>query len=232
VFICIYGASGNFAKRRVLGNMLMWWMLVPLILLVIFSISRMDYGGILDEFKNMEVSTIVLEKSGNVFGTAWKIVAVMSSFELVLFSFARSRRRQGVDLIRVAVWLIVSVILAYIYVLGMLGSRYVESGSRLSLGNKMDYVLALSWLIGAFFVISSYMFYTKEMIFAISEGCKSLLYGLIFAGTLFFVCCFHYDVLRAFMINWLVYFDVALSLLLPGILIMITGLHSRNKCGR
>jgi hypothetical protein len=52
---------------------------------------------------------------------------------------------------------------------------------------------------------------------------RILVYGLIFTGTLFFVCCFHYDAVRPAMINWLVYFDVALSLLLPAVLIIGRG---------
>jgi hypothetical protein len=228
ILICMYGASGSFANRRVQGNILIWWMLTPLILLAVFSLSRMDYGGIAGEFRIMDISLA----DGNVFRTAWRILAVMSSFELVLFSFGRTRkneRRQGMDIIRVAVWLGVSVVLAYVYVLGMLGSRYVESGIRISFGNKLDYVLALAWLIGGFFVISSYIFYVKEMLRTLMDDenyvnnqpnvqsiySRSLMYGLIFAVTLFFVCCFHYDSVRQYMISWLIYADVVLSLLLP-----------------
>jgi hypothetical protein len=256
VLICIYGASGSFVKRRVLGSVLIYWMITPLILLGIFSISRMDYGNMAEQFgtlvanagKNLPLNL----PEENVFGTAWKMVVVMSSFELALFSFARTgknERRQGVDLIRVSVWIIVSVLLAYVYVLGMLGNKYVESGNSISFGNKADYVLALSWLIGAFFVISSYIFYVKEMMLAFTDdviyakeadvgaarkgrseigsqgerqatGFRILMYALIFTGTLLFVCCFHYDVVRVFMINWLVYGDVPLSLLMPAALII------------
>lgn len=239
--ICIYGASGTYTKRTTLGNLLIWWMLVPLILLAVFSISRMDYGNIGGEFQKLvsvmfenDAADTGSPEDGNVFSTAWMIVAVMSSFELVLFSFARtkkSEKRSGMDIIRVAVWMIVSILLSYVYVLGMFGSRYVRFTTRLSLGNRMDYVLAISWLIGAFFVASSYIFYAKEMLmtFAIDEiyvkekgeeHFKILIYGLLFAGVLFFVCCLHYDITRTYVVNWLVYGDTALSLLLPGVVVI------------
>jgi hypothetical protein len=91
--------------------------------------------------------------------------------------------------------------------------------------------LAISWLIGAFFVASSYIFYAKEMLmtFAIDEiyvkekgeeHFKILIYGLLFAGVLFFVCCLHYDITRTYVVNWLVYADTALSLLLPGVVVI------------
>jgi hypothetical protein len=277
VLICMYGAKGSFTKRRVLGNLLIYWMLIPLILLGVFSISRMDYGNVAREFGGITeyIDVSVLQRNGgamsaknfedvDVFGTAWKIVAVMSSLELVLFSFARTgknERRQGADLIRVAAWLIVSVLLAYVYTVGMLGSGYVKSSLRVSFGEKIDYVLALSWLIGAFYVISSYVFYAKEMLLVFADDeiyvkeCKVgaggeqrgrswigiegqvtyfrfLMYGLIFTGTLFFVCCFHYDVVRPFLINALLYVDVPLSLIMPFILICIVRKKSSQHSGR
>jgi hypothetical protein len=277
VLICMYGAKGSFTKRRVLGNLLIYWMLIPLILLGVFSISRMDYGNVAREFGGITeyIDVSVLQRNGgamsaknfedvDVFGTAWKIVAVMSSLELVLFSFARTgknERRQGADLIRVAAWLIVSVLLAYVYTVGMLGSGYVKSSLRVSFGEKLDYVLALSWLIGAFYVISSYVFYAKEMMLVFADDeiyvkeCKVgaggeqrgrswigiegqvtyfrfLMYGLIFTGTLFFVCCFHYDVVRPFLINVLLYVDVPLSLIMPFALICIVRKKSSQHSGR
>jgi Na+/alanine symporter len=168
----------------------------------------------------------------------------MSSLELVLFSFARTgrnERRQETDLIRVAAWLIVSVLLAYVYAAGMLGSSYVKAGLRVSFGERIDYVLALAWLIGAFYVISSYIFYAKEMmlVFAddelyVEKGAyfRVLMYGLVFTGTLFFVCCFHYDVVRPFLVNALLYADVPLSLAMPLILICIVRKKSSQRTGR
>jgi hypothetical protein len=232
-------------------------MLIPLILLGVFSISRMDYGNVAREFGGITeyIDVSVLQRNGgamsaknfedvDVFGTAWKIVAVMSSLELVLFSFARTgknERRQGADLIRVAAWLIVSVLLAYVYTVGMLGSGYVKSSLRVSFGEKLDYVLALSWLIGAFYVISSYVFYAKEMMLVFSDDeiyvekkayFRVLMYGLIFTGTLFFVCCFHYDVVRPYLINVLLYVDVPLSLIMPFILMCIVRKKSSQHAGR
>jgi hypothetical protein len=198
-----------------MGNVLIYWMVVPIVLLVVYSISRMDYAGITE-------GLVLGNYNEGVFGTAWILVAVMSTFELLLFSFARSRRTESrhiSDLVRVAVWVVVSVLLAYVYILGMLGNRCVASGNRISLGNKLDYVFIMCWLIGAFFVISSYIFYAKEVMNTLVNDRTITMYALIFAGVLFFVSCFNYEAVRIMMINWLVYGDVLLSLGLPAFVI-------------
>lgn len=228
ILLAVYGAAGSYSKKAVLGNFLMYWMVVPLILILVLSISRMDYGDIAYIFSQFSISM------DEVFGGAWTILALLSTLELILYSMGRTTKRQtgiswGQGYVRLVVWIVIAVTLSYVYMLGMLGRRYMTSESlRISFGTVIDYGLFLAWFIGAFYVAASYIFYAREFVIRLREpdsegatGGKAWLINLLmFAGVLLFVYAFDYGVIRPYLLYYMVYGDVALTLLMPGYLIV------------
>lgn len=237
--ICVYGALGDYNKRRNLANILLWWMLVPIIFLVVFSISRMNYTDIAAAFSSMPFGD-------DVFKGAWIILAVMSTFELMIFPLSRPGKRgavwfECVDYLKLVLWVFITVVIAYLYVLGMVGRDYMvkAEGFRISFGTAIDYALAGAWLIGAFYVASSYIFYAKEFLMEIADSSEDtgnrmgrgyiLIVALLLAGVIFFVCCIDYDRTGSYIMRYLIYADTVVSMIVPAVIIFGNKILSGGK---
>lgn len=77
--ITLYGASKSMEGRGRMFEFLFGWMVVPLILIVVFSVSNIDIGAI------MQGITSQSEVSG-VFKGAYAILLALSPLELQLYS--------------------------------------------------------------------------------------------------------------------------------------------------
>ncbi len=164
--ICGYGASRDIEKRGRLIELLFWWMIVPLILVAVFSVSNVDWR--LNGIKgNVDYKGILMG--------GYEMLIVMSSVETMLFTLTKVKKTGWSGYLKTIIWVLVALLFSYIFVQGVIGERwagdssmsvlYVMEAARFPGGiERMDYAVVAFLLIGVFAVISGYMFYAKEFL--------------------------------------------------------------------
>lgn len=164
--ICGYGASRDIEKRGRLIELLFWWMIVPLILVAVFSVSNVNW-----QIKGI-TGSVDYEK---IFMGGYQMLIVMSSLETMLFTLTKVKKGGWSNYLKTIIWILVSVLFSYIFVQGVIGEKwakkssmsvlYVMEAARFPGGiERMDYAVVAFLLIGIFSVVSGYMFYAKEFL--------------------------------------------------------------------
>ncbi len=170
--VCGMSLNGETEKRGRLLELLFLWLILPLILFAVFSISGIDVGG-------MTVNT-----PANTSHSAFKIirgsafvVLTFTTCELLTFYYPRIKEHAGIITVKIYTWIIISVVMSYLLVMGILGPGWVatnpfasffvmESGTgRTGAINRMDYLILSFFIIGLFAVISGYLYRSKSLIF-------------------------------------------------------------------
>lgn len=237
--ISVYGAGGDFKKRCTLAKVLYYWILVPLILTLVLSISRISYGEIARMFSEFEVGYEY------VFEGSLMILAVMGNFELLLFSMGRKRAKKEMpnfytEFLRIISWIFIAVVIAYLYVIGMVGRDYISFASfdNMSFGLTIDYAIVMSLVVGTFFQSSSYVFYAREFLGQIIE--KENEYGdekgkmtwltrlLSLSFLVMVVCLLDFDVTRPHILRYLICGDVFLGAITPGAILLLDKVRGRQ----
>lgn len=234
--ICGYGASRDIEKRGRLIELLFWWMIVPLIVTAVFSISNIDWGGLPDKLKGLD-HTGGEGSIGGAFKAGWLILLVMSSVELMMFTLSRQKENNWKNALKTIIWILVSVLFAYIFIIGILGGLWAGSSSTAALNvmeasafpggtvERMDYPVLAFWIIGVFAVVSGYMFYAKEFAGKLFKVESSGRYWWIILGIIILVVLEAWGWSIGFwadlMVRYLVWFDLAVSLLLPLLVIIV-----------
>lgn len=164
--ICGYGASRDIEKRGRLIELLFWWMIVPLILVAVFSVSNVDW-----QIKGMTGTT---DYRAILMG-GYQMLIVMSSVETMLFTLTKVKKPDWSGYLKTIIWILVALLFSYIFVQGIIGEKwagdssmsvlYAMEAARFPGGiERMDYAVVAFLLIGVFAVISGYMFYAKEFL--------------------------------------------------------------------
>lgn len=229
VLICGYGSARDIEKRGRLLEFLFWWMIVPLIFVVVFSITNIQWDVF--SIPKMDISVIT---SGNLWAGSYGVLIVLSSVELMIMTIYRERKHQWKNSLNIFIWIVIAIILAYIYVVGILGEGWVRNGQGSALNvmqassfangtiERLDYPIFAFWIIGVFATASGFMFYAKEFAGSMLRLERAKSYKWVTAATtlLVLITMILYNVswFREFVVVYILWADIAISILVPFIL--------------
>ena len=247
VLICGYGASRDIEKRGRLIELLFWWMIVPLILVAVFAISNVDWNSLPEQLFGVGYADSDSEITDILKG-GYFILVIMSSVELMMFTFSHQKENNWQNALKIIIWILIAVVFAYIFIVGILGGLWVKSSSTAALNvmeasafpggtiERMDYPVLAFWIIGIFAVISGYMFYAKEFAGELVRAEKGKTYMWIMLAIIVLVIlevlAWNYKISGDIMFKYIILFDIAISLIVPLIvLIAKKGNVSSRKIG-
>lgn len=242
--ICGYGASRNMEKRGRLLELLFWWMIVPLILVAVFSVSNMDWTGLIEELRLAGME----HREGGLYSLFWGgylILLILSTSELMLFTLANQVKNHWENALKILIWILIAVVFAYMFIIGILGNDWVGSSSTAALNvmeasafpggtvKRIDYPVLAFWMIGVFAIVSGYLFYAKEFALKLFKGEEEkghrwlmlVLVALLLAET----WGFRVEQWSKWMSWYLIYFDIAVSLAAPLIVLLVRSVRKRGK---
>ena len=230
--VCGYGAARDIEKRGRLLELLYPWMIIPIILVAVFSISSIDleelYRGL------MGVNYDLLGQGSGI----WDVIKggyvaflILTSTELMLFTLPHQKEGNWRNTLKTGIWIIIAILLAYTFVIGILGGHWVASDSQSSLNvmeaafipgeviARADYPVLAFWIIGVFAIISGYMFYAKEA-FLIGSRLKAKKQGniglwFVMAAVVILAFVWSQDRVSLYLAKYMLWADVAISIIVP-----------------
>lgn len=240
VLISAYGSARDIEKRGRLLEFLFWWMIIPLILVAVLSITNVKWNSF---------SWPVLNKgdfiSGGIWEGSYSILIPLSSVELMMMTLHREKKRNWKNDLGILLWIIITMVLAYIYVVGIIGAGWAGSGQGSALNvmqtasvssntvRRLDYPVFAFWIIGVFATVSGYIFYAKEfagsMLRFEEEKSYQKALAMITLLVLIFIALFNADWWKNFVVTYIVWADIAISLIVPGILLAVMKYGERKK---
>ncbi|MBO6114361.1 MAG: GerAB/ArcD/ProY family transporter [Lachnospiraceae bacterium] len=239
IMICGYGGARDIEKRGRLIELLFWWMIVPLILVAVFSVSNVNW-----ELKSVEENA----NYAGIWSGSYRMLILMSSVETFLFTLTKVKKNSWSNYLKTIIWIMISVLFSYIFVQGVIGEKWVGSSSMSALYvmeaakfpggvERLDYAVIAFWIIGVFSVASGYMFYAKEFLrVAFSKRWNSFeknekgelsnnsieivsdkwwTMALVMLLTGLFVWLWSLYDTSTYLLDYLIWFDVALSIFIP-----------------
>ena len=240
VVISGYGAARDIEKRGRLLEFLFWWMIIPLILVAVLSITNIKWDSFSLPVLNRNDFT-----SGGIWEGSYSILIPLSSVELMMMTLQREKKRSWKNDLAILLWIIITMILAYVYVVGIIGAGWAGSGQGSALnvmqtisvsGNtvrRLDYPVFAFWIIGVFATVSGYIFYAKEftgsMLRFEEEKSYRKALAVITLLVLIFIALFNADWWRNFVVTYMIWADIAISLIVPGILLAVMKYGERKK---
>ncbi|MGN0435280.1 MAG: GerAB/ArcD/ProY family transporter [Wujia sp.] len=232
--VCFYGAAGDIKKRGRLMELIFWWMLVPLILMAVFAVSNISWS----EVSQIMVSPLGTEDGiGGIFRGGYILLIVMSGIELMVFMLRHQTENNLHNLLKILIWVMIALMLAYIFIIGILGQGWVGSkgvaafnvmeasafpGKTLS---RMDYPVLSFWIIGLFAEVSGFVFYGEKCIAELScfrdEKRKKLIPVII--ALMLIIALFLWNVkwVARWLLGYVYIIDLAVSLVVPLIVIWV-----------
>lgn len=242
--ICGYGASRDIEKRGRLLELLFWWMIIPLIIAAVFSISNIDWNGLPGQLAGAGYSENQAGL-GDVIRGGYCVMVVMSTLELMMYTLGYQKENNWRNALKDIIWIIAAIIFAYIFIIGILGGLWVGSSSTASLNvmeasafpggtvERMDYPVLAFWIIGVFAIISGYMFYAKEFAGKLfgAERTGSYIWIMLGIVALVIVCVwsFRSKVFAEYVMGYLIYADIAVSLLVPLVVLIVRNAAAGKK---
>ncbi len=230
--VCGYGAARDIEKRGRLLELLYPWMIIPIILVAVFSISSIDLEELIRGL--MGVNYDLLGQGRGV----WDVIKggyvaflILTSTELMLFTLPHQKEDNWRNTLKTAIWIIIAILLAYVFVIGILGGHWVASDSQSSLNvmeaafipgeviARADYPVLAFWIIGVFAIISGYMFYAKEA-FLIGTRFKakkqsSIGLWLVMVAVVGLAFVWSQSPVSLYLAKYMLWGDVAISIILP-----------------
>lgn len=242
LILCGYGASKTMEGRGRMLEMLFWWMLVPLIVLVVFSISNINVGEL-----GMEIP------GRNTGFGIWKggygILLALSPLEFQIYSQPCVKGLSKNDKMRFLVWTILALMFSYLFIVGILGLGLAGSSAVSSFNvmeaatipgdavKRFDYPVMAFWIIGVFAIVSGYLHYASDYVRSVfsirtNSGIKLNLIALVVIAIVI-VFIFQNDLVADYCMRYFLYADFALSVLVPAIVAFVKKKQTRiwgNVC--
>ena len=238
--VCGYGAARDIEKRGRMLELLFPWMVVPVILVAVFSISSINLGELYRGLMGVDYDMLGQGTGGlNVFRAGYVAFLVTTSSELMLFTLPHQKENNWKNALKTCLWILISILLAYVFIIGILGGHWVASDSRAALNvmeaafipgeviERADYPVLAFWIIGVFALISGYMFYAKEA-FLLGTGLRHKKQGkwglwIVMAGVIVLAYLWSEDMVADYFAKYMLWGDVLISLLIPIVLLMRRG---------
>ena len=231
VFICGYGAACNIEKRGRLMELLFWWMIMPLIFISVFVVSNANWITINQEL----LDAVAIKNQGfrlsEILKCAYYVVVLSSSIELMMYTIVNAKKHRSFNVRKIVIWIMFALTFAYVFIFGVLGQEWVARNNMAALNvmeaasvpfglvQRMDYAVLAFWIIGVFALVSGYMFYAKnyaEISIFHKKKIKEHVIVLCLCGLIFLVLTSLYNEwIRDMLTAYLLYFDLAISLLIP-----------------
>ncbi len=228
--ITLYGASKSMEGRGRMFEFLFGWMVVPLILIVVFSVSNIDVGAI------MQGITSQSEVSG-VFKGAYAILLALSPLELQLYSRPCVKEKDRTGGIWLLVWILFTIVFAYLFIVAILGYGWTASDTTASFNvmeaasfpggavARLDYPVMAFWIIGVFAVVSGYLHQTRDFLYSLCEvkhkcGCV-VTFVVMFAFACLFAYGMQFESVVKYGMRYFLYADLAIGIVFPLIVMWV-----------
>ncbi|MBE5944447.1 MAG: hypothetical protein E7258_05965 [Lachnospiraceae bacterium] len=243
LFLSGYGGTKDIEKRGRLLELLFWWMVFPLILVVVFSISNMNWQEIPNMAQSFMPENITLGKSRILLG-AYLVVLVLSTMELMMFTLAKQKRNRWDSSLRILLWILIAILCAHIFIVAILGRGWTSSSSSSVLAvmeatsfpdgtiERLDYPILAFWIIGVFAIVSGYMFYCKEFINGIcgrkSFKPRSFSMPVVILLALLFAYLWSIEAVAKIFTWYVVWIDLAVSVIVPLVMWLVKGERTKK----
>ncbi|MDO5127116.1 MAG: GerAB/ArcD/ProY family transporter [Eubacteriales bacterium] len=177
--ICGYGALRDIEKRGRLLELLFWWMITPLILIAVFAVGNAEWTTLDTELFGFSRSAISAADMESIILAAYFMLIATSGIELMMHTIVAQKTQSTVGAWKLLVWVLISFLLSYLFVIGILGAGWVRRDSLASLNvmeaaavpggviERMDYAVLAFWVIGVFAIMSGYLHYAKKYAWSI-----------------------------------------------------------------
>ncbi len=229
--ICGYGASRDIEKRGRMLELLFPWMIVPIILVAVFSLSSINLEELYRGLMGINYDMLHIGAgAGDVFLAAYVAFLVTTSVELSLFTIPYEKEHNWRPVVKTGVWIFISIILAYVFIIAILGGHWVASDSQAALNvmeaafvpgevfERADYPVLAFWIIGVFALLSGYMHFAKEALVAVNKrrGKRSRLgIWIVIAGVVVMSYIWTVKPVDIYLAKYMLYADVIISLIVP-----------------
>lgn len=206
------------------------WMVVPLILIVVFSVSNIDIGAI------MQGITSQSEVSG-VFKGAYAILLALSPLELQLYSCPCVKEKDRMGGIWLLVWILFTIVFSYLFIVAILGYGWTASDTTASFNvmeaasfpggavARLDYPVMAFWIIGVFAVVSGYLHQTRDFLYSLCEvkqkSGRVVTFVVMFAGACLFAYGMQFESAVKYGMRYFLYADLAIGIVFPLIVMWV-----------
>ncbi len=243
VLVCGYGAARDIEKRGRMLELLFPWMVVPIILVAVFAISNINLDELLEGLRGVNYENIRGEAGFlDVLKAGYVCFLVMSTSELLLFTMPYQKENSWRNALKLGLWILISIFLAYIFIIGILGGHWVASDSQAALNvmeaafipggfiERADYPVLIFWVIGVFAIVSGYIFYARkgwEICRACIKG-SAVTKGKLSLWIVMILAClaawlWSLPNISVYLAQYMLWADVAISLIIPVILLNRSG---------
>lgn len=227
--ISIYAAGKGMQERARLLEFLFWWMLFPLLLVVILSICNLDLSAF---------GTAILsdKQPVDILRAGYAVMLALSPLELQLYTQPCIKKEERPVILRFYVWLIIAICFSYLYIIGILGVHWAASDVTAGFNvmeaaaapgrilGRMDYPIMAFWMIGVFAMVSGFAQQSGNYLQAI-KGTVSK-HSRIFISILIFVILgvlligMQNSEFANLMMNLMFLIDFGVSIALPFFLVL------------
>lgn len=238
LLVCGYGALRDIEGRGRLMELLFWWMIVPLILLAVFSITNVGWSELPDEM--LVYTDVAGNDIGKIFLGGYLVLLSTSGIELMTYTLVKQKENNWKNALKMLVWLIIAILLAYVFVIGILGCEWVSSDDMAALNvmeasafpgglvERMDYPVLAFWIIGVFAVASGYMFYAKIFVNKLCGRGRWWQMPAILLLTLVMMGGLSIDSFGRIASYYILWADFAISIIVPVAVYMVK--HIKTGC--
>lgn len=241
--ICCYGAMRSMESRGRLMELLFWWMFVPIILSVVFAISNVDWTEIGRAFEKN-----VRDSFQGIFQGAYGVLLALSPMELAIYNLTAQKKNTWKGYVRFLIWTVLSLVLAYIVIVGILGGGWTKSSPTAAINvmeaatlksgvmARFDYPIMAFWIIGVFATVSGFLQRAREYSCRCLKVKKSLgircIMIIIFLMVVGIIWVYKDQNISGYFLQYLFYADLWVGILLPGIVILVKkfGIKRIGKC--
>lgn len=232
VLVCFYGASRSVVGRARMLEMLFLWMVVPLILVAVFSINSVDI------MKNSDFAIPALDDLGfghgvNILVGGYGILLLLQSMEIMLFTLCRARNNSRSNALKTIAWIGITIFMAYIFIIGILGRNWIVSDWQASFNvmeaaalpgktfDRLDYLVLSFLMIGVLATVSGYIAYGGRLLDRVAGSAGRWWQGVVMLVTLTaMIALWCVKEIRKVLLVYMFFGDLPLGLLLPLIAIL------------
>lgn len=237
--ISIYSAGKTMEGRGRMFELLFGWMLVPIILTVVCSISNADVNAVL---QGVRPNT----GADGIWKAAYAVLLAVSPLELQLYSQPCVKEVSRGKIGFLLSFVLFAIVFAYFYIVSILGYGWTGSEVTAAFGvmeasslpggaiARLDYFVMAFWIIGVFAVVSGYLHQAQDFVYSLCEVKQKkgkcitwLVLAVLLVGLLFLLQA---QQTLTYIMRYFLYADFACSIFIP-LLVIWVKMKKRVKWG-